>query len=511
MNCDIYISASRRDYEVVSKIKNILYSAGYTYFDDRQSFPPGSDFEQTIRAEIISSKAVLCVLSGNSSSSVYTEEDLRLAIKENKTIIPVIIDNTELMNLGKIGHFLLEIPVIRLNPYDSKSAKVILLYEIEKRCGTKDQKETLIPCANDIKNAQYDVFISCKSEDYPFAKKVYKYLKELNYNVFLADEELRKKGIAEYGKIIDEALDSATHTIIIASKPEHIESSYVQSEWRTYIEEKRTGRKTGNIITIINFNISLLPISLRQFESFDFKHYSEICAYLPIKDKKKNIENINFEKQEMVYSKSNRLRDLSKHKGCFITITIAFFLCVVFIPIQYISFGGSQNNTKVEKYNESHIAYKSAHDSTQSGLADHTSRVTSSKRNTNSESNYIYSLTTNGFFGKSEAKYIIKFDCHDDYDIFIEAKTQNPKNNNLTFFSMFLNKKHIEGTVNNENGKNIGYIDAEFSISENFFEIRGKSYIQENEDYKTVPIEVNGELPTHIINKIIQTNSTYFE
>lgn len=148
-----------------------MYSAGYTYFDDRQSFPPGSDFEQTIRAEIISSKAVLCVLSGNSSSSVYTEEDLRLAIKENKTIIPVIIDNTELVNLGKIGHFLLEIPVIRLNPYDSKSAKVILLHEIEKRCGTKDQKEILIPCANDIKNAQYDVFISCKSEDYPLLKR----------------------------------------------------------------------------------------------------------------------------------------------------------------------------------------------------------------------------------------------------------------------------------------------------------------------------------------------------
>lgn len=202
MNCDIYISASRRDYEVVSKIKNILYSAGYTYFDDRQSFPPGSDFEQTIRAEIISSKAVLCVLSGNSSSSVYTEEDLRLAIKENKTIIPVIIDNTELVNLGKIGHFLLEIPVIRLNPYDSKSAKVILLHEIEKRCGTKDQKEILIPCANDIKNAQYDVFISCKSEDYPFAKKVYKYLKELNYNVFLADESYERKALLNTERLL---------------------------------------------------------------------------------------------------------------------------------------------------------------------------------------------------------------------------------------------------------------------------------------------------------------------
>lgn len=77
--------------------------------------------------------------------------------------------------------------------------------------------------------------------------------------------------------------------------------------------------------------------------------------------------------------------------------------------------------------------------------------------------------------------------------------------------AIYLNKKHIEGVVNNENGKSIGCIDAEFSISENFFEIKGKSDIQENGDYKTIPIEVNGALPPHIINKIIQSNSTYFE
>ena len=67
---------------------------------------------------------------------------------------------------------------------------------------------------------------------------------------------------------------------------------------------------------------------------------------------------------------------------------------------------------------------------------------------------------------------------------------------------MFLIKKHIEGTVNNDNGKNIGYIDADFSISENLFEIKGMSYIRENGGY--IPFEVNGELPTHIINKINQ-------
>lgn len=458
MHNDIYISASIRDFEVVSKIKSILHSAGYTYYDDRQSFQPASDFEQTTRAKIISSKVFLCILSENSSSSLVVREDLRHALKENKIVIPLIIDDAELVNLGEIGHLLLKIPVIHLNPNDKESAKVILLHEIEKRCKTKPPKDASI-----IENIQYDVFISCKSDDYPFARKVYQYLKGQNYKVFLADAELRKKGNAEYGKIIDDALDSATHMIIIASKPEYINSSYVQSEWRTFIEEKRTGRKTGNIVTITEkLQISSLPIGLRQFESFDFKHYSDICSYLPIKDQK---ENINLGKQEITDSNSNIQRDLSKHKGCLITITIAFLLCVVYMLNYY------------------------------------------------TESSNIYSLTTNGVFGGSEANYIIIFDCRDDYDIIIEAKIQNPKNNNLTFFSMYLNKKHIEGVVNNENGKNIGYIDAELSISENFFEIKGESHIQENGDYKykTIPIKVNGVLPTHIIDKIIQSNSTYFE
>ena len=61
----------------------------------------------------------------------------------------------------------------------------------------------------------YDIFISCKSEDYPVARKVYQYLRDQKYSVFLADTELRKNGNAEYGEIIDEALDSTTHMVIV--------------------------------------------------------------------------------------------------------------------------------------------------------------------------------------------------------------------------------------------------------------------------------------------------------
>lgn len=129
---------------------------------------------------------------------------------------------------------------------------------------------------------RYDVFISCKSEDYHFARKVYQYLREQNYNVFLADTELRQKGNAEYGEIIDEALDSATHMVIVATKPEYIMSAYVKSEWRTFIEEKRSGRKMGNIVTLIEFTISELPISLRHFQSFNLNSFDCITDFLPL-------------------------------------------------------------------------------------------------------------------------------------------------------------------------------------------------------------------------------------
>lgn len=352
---------------------------------------------------------------------------------------------------------------------------------------------------------EYDIFISCKSEDYHFASKVYQFLKRQNYNVFLADIELRKKGNAEYGKIIDAALDSATHMIIIASKPEFIRSPYVQSEWRTFNEEKRTGRKTGNIITIIDgFQINSLPIGLRQFESFDFNSYTEICAYLPLE--KQNGE-IVLDNSKIKESKSNAFKNLSKNKGCVITITIVFLLCIVYIPFNYLSFGNSPNDVIVDN-NKSSMAYKSPKGPKQSEINDHLGRDSTYQGSIKSKSKYIQKLTTYGIFGKNKAEYTIIFNCQYDYDINIETKALVSETNYIIFFSMYLHKRHIEGTVEDENGKSIGYIDATFNMTDNIFVIKGKSYIQEGEDFKTIPIEINGQLSPHISRKI---NITSFE
>lgn len=129
----------------------------------------------------------------------------------------------------------------------------------------------------------YEIFICCKSEDYELARNVYTYLVERGYRVFLADAELRKKANAEYGKVIDSALDSACHLIVVTSRKEFVESSYVESEWRTFLEEKRTGRKRGNLLTILKgIDVSVLPISLRKYQSFPYSDFSLIIDYLPL-------------------------------------------------------------------------------------------------------------------------------------------------------------------------------------------------------------------------------------
>lgn len=128
----------------------------------------------------------------------------------------------------------------------------------------------------------YDVFISCKSEDYKDAHAIYNFLTENNYIVFLADAELRKRGNTEYGKIIDKALESAEHFILFASKEEYINSSYVEQEWRIFLEEKRSGRKKGNIISICkNLDLASLPIGIRHFQSFSYEDFNSVIDYLP--------------------------------------------------------------------------------------------------------------------------------------------------------------------------------------------------------------------------------------
>ena len=80
----------------------------------------------------------------------------------------------------------------------------------------------------------YDVFISCKSEDYNYAQEVYDYLGSMGYKVFWAQAELGRRGDSRFNSVIMKALDASTHLVVLASKVEYLLTPYVEFEWSSF-------------------------------------------------------------------------------------------------------------------------------------------------------------------------------------------------------------------------------------------------------------------------------------
>ena len=129
--------------------------------------------------------------------------------------------------------------------------------------------------------AEYDIFISCKSEDYEIAEKVYSFLKDNGFSVFLSSKELRRMAQADYMDAISVALDTAYSMIVISTKKEYLTSKWVKFEWSTFLNEILSGRKTGQIMTLAdNIKVHEFPIQLRKYESFTLENYEDILPYL---------------------------------------------------------------------------------------------------------------------------------------------------------------------------------------------------------------------------------------
>ncbi len=132
---------------------------------------------------------------------------------------------------------------------------------------------------------KYDVFISSKSADYHLAEEVYNFLTANGLSVFIASEELKKIGEAQYADAIDEVLDNSVHMVVVASSLDHIKSKWVKYEWSTFSNDLKSGYRDGNLLTILSGGIELkmLPPSLRHQQSFHFDSYkNDILDYLKI-------------------------------------------------------------------------------------------------------------------------------------------------------------------------------------------------------------------------------------
>ena len=123
---------------------------------------------------------------------------------------------------------------------------------------------------------QYDVFISCKSEDYGYAEEIYEFLKANGIHTFLASKDLRKLGDSEYRKAISATLKSSYHMVIFASQKEYIDSTWVYYEWDWFVNAKLKGFKPGQIITVLkDIHVNDINADLWKYESFTFDDYKD--------------------------------------------------------------------------------------------------------------------------------------------------------------------------------------------------------------------------------------------
>lgn len=196
---------------------------------------------------------------------------------------------------------------------------------------------------------QYDVFISSKSEDYEYAREIYTFLVNNGIGVFFADEELKNNGSSEYSESIDQAIDASTHMIVFASKIDYINSTWVKSEWRAFTNEIRSGRKKGNIITILkDIQANSLPLVLRNYQSISYTNYQEsILNYI--------ITNNNVNSTLPNSSPTKIYAKIKKHAALVVSSLVAIG---VFVTLLYTNIIVSESGARQQYASQQESAQK---------------------------------------------------------------------------------------------------------------------------------------------------------
>lgn len=132
------------------------------------------------------------------------------------------------------------------------------------------------------KEEPYDVFISFKAtddagkptEDSLLAQELYYYLtKNLGLKVFFSNITLKDKAGQEYEPIIYAALSSSTVMVLVGTKPEYINATWVKNEWSRYIKmvsAAKAQNKSKYIVTALKgMKPEQLPTALAAYQAIN--------------------------------------------------------------------------------------------------------------------------------------------------------------------------------------------------------------------------------------------------
>lgn len=124
----------------------------------------------------------------------------------------------------------------------------------------------------------FDVFISCKSQDYVLAHELYDYLVYNGFKPFLADISIKEVGIDQYTALIGEVINICQNMIVFATDLDYVETPYVAAEWHTFVNDINTGHKpNAKLVNILapNLDVHHLPAWLRDKQCFSTENYKD--------------------------------------------------------------------------------------------------------------------------------------------------------------------------------------------------------------------------------------------
>jgi len=141
-------------------------------------------------------------------------------------------------------------------------------HEEQRGRSSPSSDEEIVRRTVSSEGGSYYVFLSHKEEDFCHAKLIYDLLERHGVRAFLSELSLPRMGESAYMRSIDEALEQAEHMILVTSSVENATSKWVEAEWRAFINELRSDRKSGNFLTVVAGDVAAdtRPISIRQYE-----------------------------------------------------------------------------------------------------------------------------------------------------------------------------------------------------------------------------------------------------
>ncbi|MBU0609590.1 MAG: toll/interleukin-1 receptor domain-containing protein [Armatimonadetes bacterium] len=240
----VFVSYSRDDLELARRLVDILGRAGLTPIWD-QDIELGSAFSEAIRNTISHADVFMPLLTEQYVTRPWLRQEIGHAMDLGIPVLPIAVGDVQLPWL------------------------LIDRQALHVRADLSGlQGDTIREAVSAVAGRKHLIFISAKSEDYEDATQVYQFLIDHGLTVFFSRESLPRMGNADYGDQIDEALEEAAHMVVVTSSRERVTSEWVKAEWRLFVNEKRSGRKTGNLLTVITsqMNIGDLPATLRGSE-----------------------------------------------------------------------------------------------------------------------------------------------------------------------------------------------------------------------------------------------------